>query len=60
MKLIFGLIISFTAFSFVTCGQPTATKNVFPAAMETFQIPSHGVGLNALMYIAGAWGRIRS
>jgi pimeloyl-ACP methyl ester carboxylesterase len=34
---------------------PAADK-AFPAAMETFQIPSHGVGLNALLYQAAGPG----
>jgi pimeloyl-ACP methyl ester carboxylesterase len=52
MKLIIALIISLAAFTFAAIGQTAAAKNPFPAAMETFQIPSHGVGLNALMYVA--------
>ncbi len=33
-----------------------ASDKAFPAAMETFQIPSHGVGLNALLYEAAGAG----
>jgi len=52
MKLFTALIFSVAAFAFGTYGQAAAAKNPFPATMETFQIPSHGVGLNALMYVA--------
>ncbi len=33
-----------------------APDKAFPAGMETFQIPSHGVGLNALLYEASGAG----
>ena len=33
-----------------------APNKEFPAALETFQIPSHGVGLNALLYQAAGAG----
>jgi pimeloyl-ACP methyl ester carboxylesterase len=56
MNLFKTLIILVAAFASVSLGQQAATKNPFPAAMETFQIPSHGVGLNALMYIAEGAG----
>ena len=52
MKLFTALIFSIAAFAVGTYGQTAAAKNPFPATMETFQIPSHGVGLNALMYVA--------
>ena len=58
MKLIYVLVLSIAAFVGVPFGQSksAAAKNPFPAAMETFQIPSHGVGLNALVYIAEGAG----
>jgi len=34
----------------------TAAKPAFPASMQTFQIPSHGALLNALVYVAAGAG----
>lgn len=56
MKVLLASIITTFAFASVLLGQSTAPKNPFPAASDTFQIPSHGVGLNALMYIASGGG----
>jgi pimeloyl-ACP methyl ester carboxylesterase len=57
MKLIYALIISIAALAYVSPAQSTSlAKNPFPAAIDTFQIPSHAVGLNALVYIAEGAG----
>lgn len=56
MKSTIALMISIAAFVSVSLGQSAPAKNPFPAKMETFQIPSHGVGLNALVYVAEGAG----
>lgn len=56
MKLINALIMSIALLATISLGQQAAAKKPFPAAMDTFQIPSHGVGLNALMYVAEGAG----
>ena len=56
MKLFNALILLLLAFVYVSLAQQAVAKNPFPAAMETFQIPSHGVGLNALVYVAEGAG----
>jgi pimeloyl-ACP methyl ester carboxylesterase len=56
MKLVTALIMSIAALATMAPGQQAAVKHPFPAAFDTFQIPSHGVGLNALMYIAEGAG----
>mgnify|MGYP000159071116 FL=1 len=56
MKLTIALVLSIAAFAHLAAGQEAAAKNPFPAAMESFQIPSDGVGLNALMYVAEGQG----
>ena len=52
MRPFYSLIILAAALVTGSLGQTSAEKKPFPAAMETFQIPSHGVGLNALAYVA--------
>jgi uncharacterized protein len=54
MKLLAASIVFITALAPVSFGQ--TAKNPFPAASATFQIPSHGAGLNALVYIAEGAG----
>lgn len=56
MKILIASGILIAAFASVALGEPTPAKDPFPAAMDTFQIPSHGVGLNALIYIAEGLG----
>ncbi len=50
IAVIFFLVVALTGASF---GQAkTDTKPAFPAGLETFQIPSHGSLVNALVYVA--------
>ena len=58
MKIIFGSFILLAYFAGASFGQVKTAdgKKPFPPTTETFQIPSHGVLLNALVYVAeGAW-----
>lgn len=55
MKSMLGLVLSLAVLAVGASGQ-VVPKNPFPAAMDSFQIPSHGVGLNALVYVAEGAG----
>jgi pimeloyl-ACP methyl ester carboxylesterase len=58
MKLIAASVLFIAALVTFSIGQTTspAAKKLFPAASDTFQIPSHGSLLNALAYIADGPG----
>ncbi len=58
MKIISVFFVVLTAFAGASFGQVKTAeiKNPFPAAMQTFQIPSHGAQLNALVYVAEGAG----
>src|SRR4051812_26200803 len=56
MKTITLAITMLAALSMTTSGQAAGGKNPFPPRSETFQIPSHGAKLNALLYIADGPG----
>src|SRR6476619_3429092 len=56
MKTIIFAFALFTAVSMTAFGQSAGGKNPFPPRSETFQIPSHGAKLNALLYIAEGAG----
>ena len=55
---IFGLFILLAVFAGALLGQVKTAdgKNPFPPKTETFQIPSHGAQLNALVYVADGAG----
>jgi uncharacterized protein len=48
--------IALLAAAFSLSAQPAPSKPANPASMETFQIPSHGALLNALVYVAAGAG----
>ena len=62
MRLISGLIVCGLMGGLARAQVPSAITadpaqdKAFPATMETFQIPSHGVGMNALLYEAAGAG----
>lgn len=58
MKIIFGSFILLAFFAGASFGQAKTAdgKKPFPPTTETFQIPSHGALLNALVYVAEGAG----
>ncbi len=56
ISLILGAGVSAAQSSAAIASDPALDK-ANPPAMQTFQIPSHGAGLNALMYIAAGAGQ---
>ena len=58
MKMLAASIMYIAALACVSVGQPPQpdAKKSFPAASDTFQIPSHGSLMNAIFYIANGAG----